>query len=277
MPNLPSATGLAYTIENVKKGFLYNGQIDDTHCSVPCIDNLINTFRGDVQDTCLDNKQRIIETFFEEMYLNGCISEGTYDIHNIPKDINSHDVIVDKPECITQENRHRAKILSSESQIKERRKLVDTQHLNHYLQQKRLYETERKVIVENDKFEKNITKLIQQQRTNDNGILHDAYPLGGNVIRPTVTYRDIHHLVTQDFVDSNKKSFSVVALLSFVKIRAKRSIRGGKLTFFDIPKGKERLLVRFFEDKDKLPVDQIYVSVPSAPVLLEPPSMAFDV
>ena len=61
IPNLPAATGIAYTTENVKKGFLYNGQIDDKHCSVPCIDNLIHTFCGDVDGTCLDNKQKIIE------------------------------------------------------------------------------------------------------------------------------------------------------------------------------------------------------------------------
>ena len=271
IPNLPAATGIAYTTENVKKGFLYNGQIDDNHCSVPCIDNLIHTFRGDVDGTCLADKQKIIELFFKEMYLNGCISEGTYDSNSIPMDTNSIDAIVKKPESITLENRHRAKILFSDSQIKERRKLIDSQHLSYYMQQKRLYNIERKVIIENDKFEKKVVGLIlQQPRQSGNGIFHDAYPPGGNVIRPAVTYREIYHLITQDFIERHNKQLSIIALQSFVKIRAKRAIRGGKLTFFYIPKGKERLLIRFFEDKGKLSVAPIYDSVPTAPILLEP-------
>lgn len=35
MTNLPEATGLAYTVPNVLKGFIYNGQLDVETTSVP--------------------------------------------------------------------------------------------------------------------------------------------------------------------------------------------------------------------------------------------------
>ena len=125
---------------------------------------------------------------------------------------------------------------------------------------------------------KNVVGLIlQQPRPSRDGILNDAYPSGGNVKRPAVTYREIYHLITQDFIESHNKQLSIIALQSFVKIRAKRAIRGEKLAFFYIPKGKECLLIRFFEDKGKLPVAPIYDSVPTAPILMEPSVMAFNV
>ena len=36
LPVLPIATCVAYTADNVKTGFIYNGQIDETNNSVPC-------------------------------------------------------------------------------------------------------------------------------------------------------------------------------------------------------------------------------------------------
>ena len=113
IPNLPIATGSAYTTDNVKKGFVYNGQIDPVHYSVPCYANLIHTFRGDVEDTCLSNRKNIIENFFQEMFMNGCICESTYNSNEIPKDVNSRNEIIEKPDKISLENRHRAKALSS--------------------------------------------------------------------------------------------------------------------------------------------------------------------
>ena len=66
-------------------------------------------------------------------------------------------------------------------------------------------------------------------------------------------------------------------LQSFVKVRGQRSLRGGKLTFFDIPKGKEKLLIYFFESKKKAIADPIATLMPTFPILLEPSIHTFNV
>ena len=137
LPVLPIATGVAYAADNVKAGFTYNGQIDETHNSVPCFQNLLHTFRGDVDGTCLDDRKKICETYFEEMYINGTISESTYNSMLVPKDLNSKSEVVEKSSSISLENCHRAKILSSDTQIRERRKLIDEKRMEEYNNQKK--------------------------------------------------------------------------------------------------------------------------------------------
>ena len=94
---------------------------------------------------------------------------------------------------------------------------------------------------------------------------------------PIVGYHDVSQLITRDFVEMNKSSMTVTDLQSFVKVRGDRALRGGKLTFFNVPKGKEQLLIRFFEVKDNTVIDPVIVSVPTSPVLLEPSMHSFDV
>lgn len=51
--------------------------------------------------------------------MNGFIPKSKYDKHSIPKDTNSKCYIVEKIDDILEENSHRTKVLSSESQIRE--------------------------------------------------------------------------------------------------------------------------------------------------------------
>lgn len=60
------------------KGFIYNGQLDAESTSVPSLQNLANTYRGDVSETCLNDKAKLLDTYFEEMYLTGTIMEDTF-------------------------------------------------------------------------------------------------------------------------------------------------------------------------------------------------------
>ena len=86
LPNLPEATGLVHTTPNVCRGFIYNGQLDVETTSVPSLRNLINTYRGDTTKGCLGDRTKLMEQFFEEMFLTGTILEQTFDKLNIPKD-----------------------------------------------------------------------------------------------------------------------------------------------------------------------------------------------
>ena len=79
LPNLPGATGQAYTIPNVRKGFMYNGQLDAEMATVPSFQNLINTFHGEVSESCLDDREAIIEKYFEEMYMTGTTLKTIFD------------------------------------------------------------------------------------------------------------------------------------------------------------------------------------------------------
>ena len=89
LPNLPRATGQAFTIPNVRKGFIYTGQLDAATTSVPSFTNLLNTFRGNIEGTCLSDRKWLVENFFEEMYLYGTIKEATFDQFDVPVDVDS--------------------------------------------------------------------------------------------------------------------------------------------------------------------------------------------
>ena len=57
---LPEATGTAYTVENVRKGFLLTGIIDPSSNSVLPVEKLLHTYRGSLEDTCLENRQEMV-------------------------------------------------------------------------------------------------------------------------------------------------------------------------------------------------------------------------
>ena len=68
LPNLCMVTGAAYTIPNIRKGFIYNGQLDPELARIPSFRIIINTFnKGCVSDCCLSDRKKFISHYFEEM------------------------------------------------------------------------------------------------------------------------------------------------------------------------------------------------------------------
>ena len=132
LPNLPGATDQAFTIPNIRKGFIYTGQLDAATTSVPSFINLLNTLIGNIEGTCLSDRKGLIEKFFEEMYLYGTIKENMFDSFDIPVDVDSKGKPVLKTNDISRENQHRAKILTSKAQIKERQMLVNSKRVKNY-------------------------------------------------------------------------------------------------------------------------------------------------
>ena len=132
VPNLPAATGTSYSVANVHRGFIANGQLDAESTIVPSYQNLLHTYRGNIEGTCLENGKFLMDTFFESMYFDGSIDEETSDQHDIPKDVNSKGEVVLKTNSITMENRHRAKVLTSSNQVTERRRLIDLVWMKEY-------------------------------------------------------------------------------------------------------------------------------------------------
>ena len=58
---IPIAASRAYSDTNIKKGFVLNGQLDYEHKLLPSLDNCLNTFRGNIGGTCLENKKVLVE------------------------------------------------------------------------------------------------------------------------------------------------------------------------------------------------------------------------
>lgn len=65
--------------------------------SVPSFKNLLHTFCGNIKGTCLEDRKKLMDTFFGEMFLNGCIEETMFDRHEVPKDTNSKGEVIENP------------------------------------------------------------------------------------------------------------------------------------------------------------------------------------
>ena len=110
---LPIATSRAYSDQTIKKAFLLNSQLDVSHKLVPSLNNLMHTYRGNIEGTCLTSKERLVGYMYEECYTTGIVSEESFENLNIPKDYTSTGDVVDRDVGISQENCQRAKVLTS--------------------------------------------------------------------------------------------------------------------------------------------------------------------
>ena len=237
----------------------------DTIC-VPSFSNLLHTFRGSIENTCLSDRPKLMKDFFETMYLNGYIPESKFDEYEIPKDTNSKNEVIEKVDDISMENRHRAKILSSPSQIKARRQLVDQKRMKEYKTKLRHYESEQDEKKLNECCEKKFVKyimksipalLIQHQAQSENG---DS----------CIAFDKIRHKLTMEILKQNAGDVLKNELRAFVRVRSKRCIRRGKVSFLDVPSKKESLLDKCVSLKDHPFTYRIQPNAPVLPQLLEP-------
>ena len=142
VPNLPAATGMSYSVDNVRNGFICNGQLDAESTRVLSYQNLLHTYRGNIKGACLENRGLLMDNFFKSMYFNGVIDEAMFDEYDVLIDTNSKGEAVVKSNSITMDNRHRAKILTSNMQVSERCMLIDTRQMKEYEVNRSRYESE---------------------------------------------------------------------------------------------------------------------------------------
>ena len=119
---------------------MINGQIDSESKLVPSLHDIMQTYRGNTTNTCLENYDWIFETFYEKSYVNGMVNEEEYDNNNIPLDRNFNGDAVLRDMNISLENRQRAKVLSSLVQIESRNAVTKEKKQLHYQKQLALYE-----------------------------------------------------------------------------------------------------------------------------------------
>ena len=94
------------------------------HNLVPSLSNCLNTYRGNIEGSCLEDGQNLLIDLYQEVYERGIISEATFDAMGIPIDTNCHGQLISRDFTVVNENRQRAKCLSAEVQIQERYDLL---------------------------------------------------------------------------------------------------------------------------------------------------------
>ena len=103
--------GKAMCPKTTKKGFIENGMIDEATHTYPDIKKMLQTCKGNVtqeaEDIIFDNFSQLYQLMKKE----GHIKEEIYDRLRLAKDMNYAKETVEKPDGISQEMRHRAKIL----------------------------------------------------------------------------------------------------------------------------------------------------------------------
>jgi hypothetical protein len=85
---------------------------------------LVGTYRGGInKDHYLHNPEKIVKTFYEEMYLNGRVEESSFDKEKLDMDRDSNGNIITRDFGIAKENCQHAKVLSCDTQRKARQTL----------------------------------------------------------------------------------------------------------------------------------------------------------
>ena len=266
IPNLTEATAVAFTVKNVRSGFVANGQIDPLTNSIPSLMNMIHTYRGNIQGTCLENGQYLVETFFEEMYTNGIISEESFDSNGIPKDRDSKGNVVERPTAdIHLENRHRSKILSSDKQIRQRRHYLDSKRMKEYKSRVSCYTIEEREYQLNLLCEKKFVAIIHSHQN------HIQYhkDLVNELNR--IKYESVCNHLSVELLSAYKDKVLRDEFRAFVRVRAERYISGERINFTNVPnKNKEVLIERCVEDRAKPILTRLISARPQSPTLLEP-------
>ena len=267
LPKLPNVTGRSHSIANVRIAFIVNGQLDINSKLVPSFSNLLHTFRGDIRNTCLENKQWLISKFYSEMYTNGIVSKDLYDRYFVPQDRDMNGFTVSRVFGITQENRQRAKVLSSTRQIAERKQVIYQKKLDHYQKCLQLYQSETKDYVLNKRCENKLVDIItsyKHQLARSSLSINEVTPLPVNV---NMTVKETCNGLTLEVVLAKKSIILIPEARAFVKVRSNAAIVHGRRSFQNIPLLKDDILEKVVEMLIH-DVNERYYKLPIEPVRL---------
>lgn len=271
LAKLPIAASRAYGDHVIKKAFLLNGQLDINHQIVPDLENCLNTYRGNISGTCLEDKKKLIEELYEETYSNGMIMESTFDNMKVPRDVNCHGDTISRDFGIRNENRQRAKCLTSKKQIEERHALVLESKLMEYRKKMVNFETEDKIYEGNKVCEMKLMAIFdelcfQQSMDNSNTDTSAASMLPPHNEKID-TFNCMADKLTYSMVKNYKGKINLLKtdMKSFVRVRSDRVIRNGKITYISIPDLKDELLKKLIEFRTKDVADKAHKVRPLLP------------
>ena len=105
----------AFKEGHIQSAFRATGHID-TEWVLPSIKNIVGTYRGIIDDTnYLNDTEKIVSTFYDDVFLNGRIEEDKFDRERVVRDYDSTGNYVSRDFEIRKENCQRAKSNNNKS------------------------------------------------------------------------------------------------------------------------------------------------------------------
>ena len=271
LSKLPIASSRAYSDHIIKKAFLINGQLDVNHNLVPSLSNCLNTYRGNIEGSCLEDGQNLLIDLYQEVYERGIISEATFDVMGIPIDTNCHGQLISRDFTVVNENRQRAKVLSSEVQIQERKNVVFEARMVVYRKKLGQFEAEDKDYETNRVCEMKLMALYDEDcykrrmRSESNT---NTSILATNNIDHHETFSCMSDRLTYVMITQYRGKINIVRsdMKAFVRVRSKRIIRRGKATYVGVPDLKKDLLVKLVDIRNHTLNKRLFESRPVLPI-----------
>ena len=231
LAKLPIAASRAYSDHIIKKAFTINGQLDTEHKLVPSLENCCQTYRGNIQGTCLETKNELVEKLYEGVYTKGMVNETIFDDMNIPKDIDSHGAVISRDFSVSNESRQRSKCLTSDVQIQERYSNVLKAKMVVYEKKKTMHENEEREYEANRLCEIKLIRLFDEYCDKT-----DAAKPNSDTTTSTLqstpnsdcnsTFSCISDMLTYNMLKTYKGHINILKsdMKSFVRVRSDRNL-----------------------------------------------------
>ena len=265
---IPIAASRAYSDSNIKKAFIMNSQLDISNKVVPSFLNILNTYRGDNAGTCLEEKEELFRKFYDEAYFQGMVSEDSFTKANVPMDTNSKGDIIEQNMGISLENRQRAKSLSSNAQIEQRRDRVHEELMKKYRKMEKLYLCEHEEYNMNNRCENMIVKLYKEQMKN-NGTSTDGNDVSNLPVtngNPQLSFHEIADKITYHMVKLFAEKIRKLEIRAFVRVRSQSAMKGGRIAYTNVPILKPLLASKMFELITVPVKDKLFPTFPVLPI-----------
>ena len=146
-------------------------------------------------------------------------------------------------ELTAQENRQRAKHLTHETQIRERRVALHQIKLGRFRKLLALYDTEQKKYDENEICERKLVMLYKQYQNvhpnNTTGSNQEVVNTHSNISTPM--YSSICNSFIYEMLQTFEARLSKQEMLVFVQVRSESVLRAGRISYLGIPKRKSEI------------------------------------
>ena len=144
----------------------------------------------------MEDREEIVDNFYEEMYLKGNICEQSHEIFDTPMDTDNKGTEIQRDFTVQTENRQRAKILSSEYQRQQRKKLIYDNLFEKYTKERLKYEKELDLYRQNGECENKIlwnyvVSVLQENDMNQEESIEETIRQKGR----SMSYQSISELV----------------------------------------------------------------------------------
>ena len=245
IPKLPSVTGSAFSMSIIKKGFIVNGQINLEQKLVPCLKTILHTYRGEVNEIILRKSEMLFRHYYEEMYTYGMINEESFDHHHVPMDMNADGTIFERNFNIKLENRQRAKVLSAKRQIEERKAHIFDKCMQIFNKDLQLFEAEKKEYILNKVCETKLGDILKQSIIGNNST--DVISQPSTTSETNFDFHLMSNSVTYELLNNHNDCLLNAELKAFVRVRSKVAVRGGRLTYCNVPNTKHKLMLKAVE------------------------------